>query len=253
MIIGFDASFLRLNLQDGISVYTYNLLKHIIVELTAEHKLSLWHPRIKKYYNQGLLEELLRENVQIHYSKMPDWTIKCFWKYLNFSFLKLDDFMGQLDIFHYSYFFTPSLSRKAKKVITIHDLIPIFYPEYCDLFFISYIKNILKFIPRNMDFVIVPSESTANDLMKLSGFNAKKIKIIYEGMPQDKHIATKETIENFRKKYSVGDNPYILHVGMLDKRKNLLRLVSAFARLVENYSFSDFKLILVGGNRGAYK
>ena len=133
MIIGFDASFLRLNLQDGISVYTYNLLKHM-VNLTRGHKLSIWYSNFKKYPGDKLLIEFSQKNVRIYHSKIPDLVIKGIWKYINLPFLKLDNFIGRTDVFHYSYFFTPALSRTTKKILTIHDLIPIFYPEYCDFF-----------------------------------------------------------------------------------------------------------------------
>ncbi len=88
----------------------------------------------------------------------------------------------------------------------------------------------IPFAVRRAKKVIAVSQSTKSDLMRLLRVPGRKVEVVYEA-------AAKRTPP---KKYSV-ERPYILFVGMLEPRKNIPRLLEAFARLPDAYD-----LIIVG-------
>jgi glycosyltransferase involved in cell wall biosynthesis len=92
--------------------------------------------------------------------------------------------------------------------------------------------------------VIAISQTTADDLLRFYDLPAECVRIIYPGIAGQFKPATGEEIDRVRKQYGLGP-AYILHVGRIDRKKNLTSLVRAFARFRERLPFEG-KLVLVG-------
>ncbi len=125
-----------------------------------------------------------------------------------------------------------------KSVVTIHDLIFLRFPEWYP--FIDRKIYEIKFRKscRNADRIIAISKQTKNDIIEYFGINADKIDVVYQGCNlafQEK--ADTEQVSVISKKYSLPDE-YLLYVGTVEKRKNLLTIVKAL-------KFSNLKIPLV--------
>jgi glycosyltransferase involved in cell wall biosynthesis len=98
---------------------------------------------------------------------------------------------------------------------------------------------------RRADHIITVSESSKRDLVELYGLNPERITVTYLGAgagyrPLDKV----EAKERLRQRYQIkGD--FILYVGAIQPRKNIPRLLSAFARLKLKHDLPH-KLVIVG-------
>jgi glycosyltransferase involved in cell wall biosynthesis len=96
---------------------------------------------------------------------------------------------------------------------------------------------------KKADKIITISENTKNDIIKLMGIPHKKIETIYLGVdpaPLKNNLSHEYTIES----------PYILFVGMLEPRKNIVGLIRAYAALKNKKSH---KLIIVGKKGWMYE
>lgn len=146
--------------------------------------------------------------------------------------------------------FVPShtlpLKLPKRSVITIHD-VAFRYLRYSYSFFqYHYLNWSTKYAVKHADKIIVPSKATADDL--ISFFSCPKGKIVHidHGFEAPKSVSDDIFKESEIFKY-FGIGPglqYILFVGRLESKKNLSRLVEAFAIFSKKHP--KYRLILAG-------
>ena len=139
--------------------------------------------------------------------------------------------------FQYLSFFTSN-----KQIITIHDLIPLYYPKIArhQNFYYKYIMPILL---KKADRIICISENTKKDLEKFYKLDTSKIKVVHNGY--DKELFNKNNLDiSVRKKFNLEED-YMIMVGAGYKHKNLEKVIKAIKNLEQNY---EMKIAIVGGN-----
>lgn len=136
------------------------------------------------------------------------------------------------DLIHYTVFKPFSLSipfiKPANKVVlTIHDLIPLIYPEHYpagirgNLVFL--IQKLL--IKKNVDAIITISETSKKDICRLLGVDPAIVHVIYLA-PKEvfKPISDKHLLSSVQKKYDLPDS-FALYVGDVNHNKNIPGLI----------------------------
>lgn len=123
------------------------------------------------------------------------------------------------------------LPSTVRKLLIVHDLVWKLFPETATIYNRLVQRLFSKRSIETADVIIAVSESTKRNLQELLGLEAKKIKVIHNGIspifhPQGAGNAAKYTAG----KYGVSPN-YVCAVGTLEPRKNLVRLIEAFAIL----------------------
>lgn len=124
-----------------------------------------------------------------------------------------------------------SKAKELKSIVTIHDLIFLRYPEYYH--FIDRKIYAYKFRKAclNADCIIAVSECTKRDIISFFHIPEEKIEVVYQGCDaQFKKAASTEMKEKIREKYQLPQQ-YILYLGSIEKRKNLLLLAKALKHL----------------------
>lgn len=131
---------------------------------------------------------------------------------------------------------------KAKKIVTVHDLIYLRYPQAYSFFDRKIHAEKLKFACKNADTIIAISQQTKQDIIHFCGTSPEKIKVIYQPANQlfGNALFSKNEKENICKKYGISFF-YILYVGAITYRKNLISLVKIFPLLPK-----DLHIVLVG-------
>ena len=141
------------------------------------------------------------------------------------------------------------LPTNFKKVVTIHDLIPLVLPEYSSKLIALHHKIGFPLSLYQSDKVICVSESTEQDLFSLYSLSSKKVEMIYEGRGLAfKRENNTARLAKVKKKYRLPKN-YYLSVATLTPRKNLERVLRAFSRLKDKKS----ELFFVGRAEGETK
>lgn len=155
------------------------------------------------------------------------------------------------DVVHQPCFSVPIFGN-FKKVVTIHDLIPIKFPKNLGFASRMFFTKFMPFTYRYADKIIAISESTKKDLVEILGIDEKKIRVIYEAASENfQVIDDMDKIVEIKKKYKI-TGPYILNVGTLEPRKNLELLVRVFASVIKDDSL-EHRLVLVGKKGWGYE
>jgi len=138
-----------------------------------------------------------------------------------------------------------------KKVVTVHDLSVLLFPETHKAIHYFHHTFGLKRTLKNVDRIIAVSNSTKNDLIRILNIPPHKIEVIYEAASNNyRVIRDNSSLEEFRNRYKLNFR-YILYVGTLEPRKNVSGLVKAFYMLKKR-GFSH-KLVIVGKKGWKYK
>ncbi|MDR2337108.1 MAG: glycosyltransferase family 4 protein [Deltaproteobacteria bacterium] len=137
---------------------------------------------------------------------------------------------SRVDIFH-GLCNQITVGLNVKSVVTIHDLIFLRYPQFYKPIDRLIYKWKFGYACRNADKIIAISESTKRDLQKFFQVPAKKIEVIYQGC----HPAFAEEVSTTKKtavleKYQLPAS-FVLYVGSIEERKNLLLVVRALQYL----------------------
>lgn len=208
--VGMDIS--QLAHKGGVATYTKNLAERLSGRSDLE--MVYFYSSLRKPY-QGKLENVKK------YKLPPTLFEILFNRWRNVS---IEKFLGALDIFHSSDWTQPP--AKAKKVTTVHDLVPIKFPQWSHPKIVSVFKRKLKLVEQETDHVIVVSQTTKDDLLEISKIPEEKITVIYEGPTADFKKQPEEKIMKFRKKYNLPDK-FILAIGGIGERRNLKRIKEA--------------------------
>ena len=244
MRIGFDARTLY-GKQGGIGRYATNLIKGLVSNYQEnEYVLFRWKKNTIEE-DSGLpgtyaLRCTIAERILPHLPVAPEFC----WSQL---LLPIDLARRPVDLFHGVDQYIP-LGWRGKSVVTIHDLSYKFFRD--DFALKTRIKNhiVIPMACTRAKAVIVDSHFTANDLVTSLGVPKAKIHVIYLAVDEQFHVLdslSESFLEDLKTVYGV-QRPFILSVGDLRPRKNLLRLFQAFTRLINMEEFSGIQLAIVG-------
>lgn len=150
-----------------------------------------------------------------------------------------------LDVFHAPAFILPGRCRAAS-VATIHDLVFMRYPETFGWFRRNYFHWAIPRSAYRATRVIADSEATRRDLVDLLEVNPDRIHVIPLGVGEEFfEPTTLEAVERARSQLHLPER-YILTVGTIEPRKNLVRLVEAYAQARQRLGRKCPALVLVG-------
>lgn len=138
----------------------------------------------------------------------------------------------------------------GKSVVTVHDTIALDYPAYCTFANQWYFRFALPRSIKRANQIIAVSQTVKKDIIRRFPFVRDKIKVIYHGISPlfNKYVPEKE-LERVKDKYFLPEK-FILFVGNIEPKKNLIRLLKAYELLCRK---SDKKYCLVIAGRFAWK
>ncbi|HKP51121.1 MAG TPA: glycosyltransferase family 1 protein [Chloroflexia bacterium] len=179
----------------------------------------------------------------------------------------VDRFTGRCDVMHSPDFVSPP-HRTGADVITVHDLSFLVVPECAEPKLAAFLSRSVPAAVRRADHIIAVSHQTKKDLIRLLSVPPDKITVAHNGIDARFQKAEgrrqKAEVENGNPKSKI-QNPklshlpdeFILHVGTLEPRKNLKRLVEAYGLLLAKSEIrnpkSEIALVLAGRKGWLYE
>ncbi len=158
-------------------------------------------------------------------------------------------FTGSLDLFHSPDFALPPV-RQARTVLTVHDLSFMRVPECSQPSLRSYLLRVVPPSVRRADVVLADSQSTRNDVIELLGASPDRVRVVYPGVDaRFQRVQDAPALAAVRQRYRLPEH-FMLGVGTLQPRKNLPRLIQAYAQLGAD---PDAKLVIAGGTGWMYE
>jgi glycosyltransferase involved in cell wall biosynthesis len=187
----------------GITEYTKQILKGFCEDayLVSEHEIKnpfpvphLWYPYVAR--------------------KMRKWDFGN-----NMSLINEDGSIGRCinpEIIHNPTQFPTLFKMPAPYVFTVHDLVPILYPQYHRYPLRYWYALTFKKTLRSADRIICVSQNTEKDLLKLYPECEGKTRVVYNGY------------DPYFKDLKMEREDFVLSVGTIEPRKNYVRLVKAW-------------------------
>ncbi len=133
---------------------------------------------------------------------------------------------------------------RERAVVTVHDLGYRFFPKAHRLKERLYLELTTRYSAWRADRILADSHATRRDLIGQYGASDAKIRVVYPGV-EGIQRATAEQIAAIRAAYHLPER-YLLFLGTLQPRKNLTRLVQAFAAYLTRSADPDLALVLAG-------
>jgi glycosyltransferase involved in cell wall biosynthesis len=236
MRIGVDVRLMHYQ-PAGISRYTWHLLQALAELDTTDAFVILQHPRHRSPLIQQPNFRRATLFAPVHHR---------FEQYL----LAPDLLRFRLDLLH-STDFIPPLYSAVKSVITVHDLAFLHYPHFLTAESAAYYGQIDRAI-MHAAHVIVPSESTKQDVVAQLGAPPDKITVIYEAAnPSFGPLPVASTRREICGRYGLPET-FVLFVGTIEPRKNITGLLQAFYHLRHKYDLHDVGLVIAGAQGWLY-
>lgn len=135
-----------------------------------------------------------------------------------------------VSVFHGPAFMIPLLKRRMSMVVTIHDIVSFIMPDTIPLKYAFYMRNLIRLVSRKADRIISVSESAKRDLIAWLDIPEEKITVVHQAVSEWFRPAdgSGDGGQAIRRKFGIHGR-YMLFVGNLEPRKNLIRLMEAFA------------------------
>ena len=246
MRIGFDAKRIVAN-RTGLGAYGRTLVNDLAAATTGGCELRLYAPNGGK----ADLRKMVNTTPEISFvypryindAEHPSLIAKIRGDYWRTHGIIADLKRDGIDLYHGLSGELPVGIKKAgiKSVVTIHDLIFLRHPEYYNwidarVYAWKFRKTIAE-----ADRIIAISECTKRDIMHFGNVSADKIDLIYQSCgAYFKQEVSDEERRNARTKYNL-PNRYIINVGTIEERKNILLAVKALRYLPE-----EIVIVIIG-------
>ncbi len=232
--IAIDARFINPETM-GVGRYSFELISHLNKLNHPELKFDVFLPK-----NMFPLLSFLSSSFRLVEANEP-W-----YSFVEQYSLRKKLYAAKPDLVHFLQFNHP-LFLKIPYIVTVHDIIPLFYREK----HVSKVKALLyKFEAReairNAQKVIAVSKRTKSDLIKYFAADPAKISVIYHGVDAGNQRGRIHSSQQEIKGVNL-KRPFFLYVGQQRIHKNVDGLIEGFAEFKRSYpEAKDFQLVLAG-------
>jgi len=246
-VIGIDVTS-ALSQQAGIGRYTRELVSALIrYDKDSEYILFS-----AKQPSWDQLAKQIPIDAKVQYKQAPfseRWLYRI-WYRLRLP-VPVQVFTGDIDLYYSPDFVLPPVRDGIPTILTVHDLSFVHYPETFTPPLRNYLNQVVPRSIRKANHVLADSQATKEDLIEIWNIDEKKITVLYAGVnPSFRPPTDRGKFTEVRKKYDLGDEPYIFSVSTIQPRKNYQMLIKAFKDVAKNYPHN---LIIAGGRGWLYE
>ncbi len=236
MRVAWEATAL-LGPRTGVGEFCY----HAGVELAKLDGIELSAFAVS-WRRRRLLVDALGARVSVRQLAMPARPLQTLWSRSDFPPVEL--FIGRADIVHGTNFVVPP-ARWAKRVVTVHDLTPLLFPEAAHRSTLVFPRLIARAIDRGV-LIHTPSEFVAREVVEHFGADPSRVFAVHHGIPQleEARDFTHAELGGFLSRTALGGAPFILGLGTIEPRKDFVSLVAAFALIASEEP--DLRLVIAG-------
>lgn len=190
------------------------------------------------------LASYVRENMQPQGAKGSGYLYRLATGFLPIPYQHY--FGKNADVTHFfNYIVPPGVA--GKKVVTVHDMVYKTFPETVRGRTRYMLETGLKRSLKRADRVVTDSEFSRQEIIRYFPQYADKLRVVYCGVDSHRFypVTNGEGIAAVRQKFGI-DREYFLYLGTVEPRKNLERLIDAYAQFAKGKSEPPY-LVLAGG------
>jgi glycosyltransferase involved in cell wall biosynthesis len=235
--IGIDLTA-RLPVSTGVDMYLENLVA-ALGEVDRRNSYTVW----LNLEDRGLFDGRLPGNFEVAARCLRPRPARLLFQQVALPAMALG---ARLDVVHSPSFIMPLLRGRQRHLLTVYDMTFFSHPECHQALRRSgpYRWAILTSL-RRAHLVSVPSRSTRDAVLRfVPDVGPEKLRVVPPGIDSDFSPRSSDEVRELRRRLGL-ERPYVLYLGTLEPRKNLPRLVEAFARLARRPG-RDEQLVLAG-------
>ena len=238
MRVAIDVSALTAGLRSGTALYLYRLVEALVEQPDLELRIL---------YNgmpgvgAELADSLQRPNARVVRAPIR-WPLlpgPLFPRPYPRALLRE---AHEADVFHVGEFVYPRPRAGQPVVATVHDVTTRLHPEWHHWANRVLHARRLAWVSRHATRVLIDAEATRADTASALGVAESRLDVV--PLARGTSAAAPAAPADVRRRLGLGDDPYILFVGVLEPRKNLVRLIEAFRRLPAE--LGSARLVLAG-------
>lgn len=233
MKIGFDAKRAVSNFT-GLGNYSRFVISNLM-KFYPDNIYKLFIPKFpEEKKNKEIPED--KDSYSIKNTRKPFW--RTMWIIKNIK-------EENIDIYHGLSNELPLRINQTgvKSIVTIHDLIFLIYPKFYPRIDRIIYNMKAKYACKTADKIVAISECTKRDIIKYYNIPASKIEVVYQGcFPIFKEKADDRQKAQVKSRYNLPDE-YLLSVGSIEERKNILLIVEALKQI------PDIHFVAIGKKR----
>ena len=154
------------------------------------------------------------------------------------------------DVYHSTYLALPEQVRGGtppQRFLTIYDMIPTLFPQYCN----DYVKGLFNSILASIDqetWMVSISEATKNDFCH--HLKVDPARVFVTPLAADPAlfypVTDAEELTRVRRKYRINNAPYVLSLCSMEPHKNIEHVIRCYVRLMQEGRTPDLQLVLAG-------
>lgn len=230
MLIGIDGNEANVEKRVGISEYSFELLK----KFEESHPSDGWI-KFQIYLKNSPLIHMPRERDGWKYRVVHPSRL---WTQIG---LPLELYLNtqRPDVFFSPTHYAPRFSS-IPLAISVMDLSYIYYPNMFRASDLYQLRHWTAYSIMQAKRIFTISEASKNDIINYYQINPDKVVVTYPGVK----LKVQNSMQNtnvLKQKYAI-DKEYILFVGTLQPRKNLVRLIEAFSKI----ALDTLDLVIIG-------
>lgn len=221
--------------MSGIGNYTFQLAKRIYRMEGADVSGNYFNFCMR---NPRLSEAGLNEKVEYNYY-LPYGVYRRIWDVIPVPYRKM---FTPADVTHFfNYIVPPGVSGKV--IDTVYDLTYLRYPETMNSSNLTRLQKGMRRSLEQSDLVVTDSEFVKGEIVRELGYDANRIEVVYPSAVEEASIDLPKAY--LKEKWGL-DTPYLLYLGTIEPRKNINRLIQAYAKVSRELEQPP-KLVLAGG------
>jgi glycosyltransferase involved in cell wall biosynthesis len=237
LTIGLDASRAARAHRTGTETYSLKLILALADLTTPETRLRLYTPHPPQHNNWPVPARA--ETRVIPFPRL--WT---------HGRLAFELYHARPDVLFVPAHVLPVLCP-VPTVVTVHDLGYYHYPQTHRKFDRRYLHWSTLRHTKVADHILADSQATQQDLIELYNTDPNRISVVYLGRDESLHrVEQTDQLDLVKQKYNI-QGTYLLYLGTLHPRKNLVRLVEAFREVATQHP--DIQLVIAGQKGWLYK
>jgi glycosyltransferase involved in cell wall biosynthesis len=246
MKIAFESTPLSMLKKTGIQYYAAYLIKELLLKFPDnEYTYNFFCIKHKKEKFETI-NGLAKNPSMIHWFPFTnECQFSVFTKVIPIPYHAI--FKEKCQVTHFFNYLIPS-GVKGKKVVNVHDMTSKAFPETTNKFKLM-LDIELKNSCKRADKIITVSNFSKEEIVKYLSVNPDKIAVTPLGVDTNIFYPLRDqnSLLNIKKKFGIRDS-YFLYIGTIEPRKNIKRMIEAYAILKEKYR--DIPQLILAGQLG---